>query len=84
MMRTFFAAIVTLGILAGCKPQSTVAVQPNQADSALIRMVEHRIEEKKELDKLRWQLERSNFMQHIARYKPIIKNTPSATDLITV
>ncbi len=73
MMRTFFAAIVTLGILAGCKPQSTVAVQPNQADSALIRMVEHRIEEKKELDKLRWQLERSNFMQHIARYKPIIK-----------
>ncbi len=72
-MRTLIIGILFLGLLSSCKPQGEAAVQPNEADSTLIRMVEQRINEKKELEKLRWQLERSNFMRHISRYKPIIK-----------
>ena len=72
-MRTLIVGILFLGLLSACKPQGEAAVQPNEADSTLIRMVEQRINEKKELEKLRWQLERSNFMRHISRYKPIIK-----------
>ena len=72
-MRKIIIGILFLGLLSSCKPKGRTVVQPNAADSALIQMVEQRIQEKKQLDKLRWQLEQSNFMQHITHYKPIIK-----------
>ncbi len=63
----------TLLLLLSCGRPTDVAVRPNASDSALYRLVEKRIAEKKELEKVRLHLERSNFMQHISRYKPLIK-----------
>ena len=60
--------------LTACGQQADAPrVRMNAADSALLKMVEHRIEEKKALEKVRLYLERSNLMLHIDRYLPLIK-----------
>lgn len=72
-MRMLMIGILLLGLLSSCKPKGRAVIQPNETDSTLIRMVQQRINQKKELDKIYWQLERFNFMRHITHYKPIIK-----------
>ncbi|MCD6376596.1 MAG: transglycosylase SLT domain-containing protein [Caldisericaceae bacterium] len=64
---------ILLFIVMACGHHNKPRVQMNQADSALLKMVEQRIEEKKELQKIRLNLERSNLMLHIDRYLPLIK-----------
>lgn len=64
---------ILLFLFAACGHHNPPKVQMNQADSALLKMVEQRIEEKKALEKVRLNLERSNLMLHIDRYLPLIK-----------
>ncbi len=75
-MRVTF--LVSIGLVwtflaTGCGHHSTPRVKMNAADSALLKMVEQRIEEKKALERVRLHLERSNLMLHIDRYLPLIK-----------
>ncbi len=68
-----FVGIFLILNFVGCARSPRTPVTMNKADSALFRMVENRIQEKQQLQKLLLQLERSNSLQLISRYRPLIK-----------